>query len=562
MRFPYKLFRHNLFLFSLLLFLSNCSERNGVGSKNEGIRSSIVRVVTPSAAGTGFFISDSLGQIFVVTNFHVIDDGGRIELERSVPISDSISYVEAYPEVSVVCFDRKADLALLKVHHLPAEKMPPLSIGNPQRDIDITSWGYPASSLVIDRSLGLTSKKGRVSNFDKLPYYDKITGEILQEDAISALIVSTDIEPGFSGGPTVNERGEVVGVNVRKDLKHAGQNGVIHINEVSKLMKKIPQPTLPNEQQVEGFIKTVQDEYLSLAFSERTGASELEFIHLGDRPRLRSFFLESEDIYGRKMGVLGIMFCALPGKKFESWLNANTRSAVKECEQYYQQFEQFFGEQEISDAKAGCKNEAYRLFAWDLISSTLRWEGKKRRCKVSGIECISTEKQVHKARVNPNKGQAFPLYFTTDGGELKLKLFDLNGTLVALNSSLNFLAEDYLGAWERKVSLTQANQTIFVEESLQLYNREDGLIRIIYSQDVETDLDLIATLSQEFIGEVAQGQILAEPAQTIQYSGPLEVLNYTEPEVIRLKIVGDELMMYRTNGENWPETLEFKKLRN
>ena len=68
----------------------------------------------------------------------------------------------------------------------------------------------------------MVSKPGKVLSLVKFPVVDRRTGEITRNDAVDGLLVSSEIEPGFSGGPTCNERGEVVGVNVTKDTVHRG----------------------------------------------------------------------------------------------------------------------------------------------------------------------------------------------------------------------------------------------------------------------------------------------------------------------------------------------------
>ena len=157
----------------------------------------------------------------------------------------STTYIEAYPEVRIATYDREADLAVLELRNVPDKKMPPLEFAEPRRDGKITSWGYPASNLVTDRTLGLTRKDGRTLNLVKLPVHDRTTGELVRDGAIEGLVVSTELEPGFSGGPTTDSRGRVVGINVLKDTQHHGQNGAIHVEVLRDLLAGIRTPTSP-----------------------------------------------------------------------------------------------------------------------------------------------------------------------------------------------------------------------------------------------------------------------------------------------------------------------------
>src|SRR5262249_36603853 len=149
-----------------------------------------------------------------------------ILVERSVEGSGGARWTEAYPDAEVVAFDADADLAVVRLNDVSADHFAPLSLAAaPAADESILSYGFPASSLAA-RS-GMVSKPGKILSLVKFPAVDRRTAEVLRNDAVDGLLVSSDIEPGFSGGPTCNERGEVVGVNVTKDTAHRGQNGAV-----------------------------------------------------------------------------------------------------------------------------------------------------------------------------------------------------------------------------------------------------------------------------------------------------------------------------------------------
>src|SRR5205814_7584467 len=137
-------------------------------------------------------------------------------IERIVRTSEQESYVEAYPETELVAFDADSDLAVLRVKHLPQSRVAPLALAaRPERDEPIVSAGFPESSLT--HRVALLKKEGKLLDLAKLPVVDHTFDRIVRESAVDGLLVSTDIEPGFSGGPTCNAAGQVVGINVRKD---------------------------------------------------------------------------------------------------------------------------------------------------------------------------------------------------------------------------------------------------------------------------------------------------------------------------------------------------------
>lgn len=175
------------------------SVRTGSGLSGSGSREE-----SKKGNGSGFFI-DSQGH--VVTNYHVIEDASSIVVHTF----DGSSY-----EASVVGSDRLTDLAVLKVT-VPADHIHPLSLADyslvkvGQKAIVIGSPLATGSRLGLDRSptitTGVISAKDRslpVESLSKPGVNDFIIENLVQTDAA--------VNPGNSGGPLLNSRGEVVGV--------------------------------------------------------------------------------------------------------------------------------------------------------------------------------------------------------------------------------------------------------------------------------------------------------------------------------------------------------------
>ena len=137
--------------------------------------------------GSGFIISEDG---FILTNHHVIAEVREIEVElydgRTLP-------------AKVVGRDRRTDLALLKVE--AGSALPVLPLGDSDR-VEIGELVLAAGNpfgLEHTVTIGVVSRKGR--GFGRFGFFD----DYLQTDAA--------ISPGNSGGPLVNMRGEVVGIN-------------------------------------------------------------------------------------------------------------------------------------------------------------------------------------------------------------------------------------------------------------------------------------------------------------------------------------------------------------
>jgi S1-C subfamily serine protease len=153
--------------------------------------------------GSGFVITKTG---FVVTNFHVV--------ENAVNVNVSFSNDEAV-RASVVGVDPSTDLAVLKVN-TPPRGLTPLRFGRSAavRVGDaVVAIGNPFG---FERSVtaGIVSAIGRVL---------QAPNELAIDNAIQT---DAAINPGSSGGPLLNARGEVIGVNTQITTASQGSGNV------------------------------------------------------------------------------------------------------------------------------------------------------------------------------------------------------------------------------------------------------------------------------------------------------------------------------------------------
>ena len=140
-----------------------------------------------TAYGSAFFISKDG---YLVTNHHVIADASRI----SITLNDRREL-----DATLVGSDERTDVAVLKVNganfpELKVGNVSQLKVGEPVLAIG-SPFGFDYSA-----SAGIVSAKSRnMSGETSVPF--------IQTDAA--------LNPGNSGGPLFNQRGEVVGVNSR-----------------------------------------------------------------------------------------------------------------------------------------------------------------------------------------------------------------------------------------------------------------------------------------------------------------------------------------------------------
>jgi S1-C subfamily serine protease len=158
---------------------------------------------TPSALGSGFVI-DKAGHI--VTNYHVVEGGDRISVSFSN--RDTV-------EARLVGSDPSTDLALLEVQ-TSSSALTPLRLGNS----DTVEVGDPVVAIGNPFGLDRTATAGIVSALQRLitaPNQFTID-HVIQTDA--------PINRGNSGGPLLNDRAEVIGVNTQIETGNVSTGNV------------------------------------------------------------------------------------------------------------------------------------------------------------------------------------------------------------------------------------------------------------------------------------------------------------------------------------------------
>jgi putative serine protease PepD len=170
---------------------------------------SVASVRTSEGSGTGFLV-DSNGTI--VTNAHVAGNNSQVQ----VRFNDK----GAYHDAQVLSVDASTDLAALKVDASAVQGIRPLTLADSdgaQVGDQVVAIGYP---LGLDR----TATAGIVSGLER---------QIESPNGFSIdKVIQTDaaVNPGNSGGPLLNAKGEVIGVNSQIATAAGGGDGNIGIS--------------------------------------------------------------------------------------------------------------------------------------------------------------------------------------------------------------------------------------------------------------------------------------------------------------------------------------------
>ncbi|MBK8586176.1 MAG: trypsin-like peptidase domain-containing protein [Bacteroidetes bacterium] len=156
----------------------------------------VVTVITKDGFGSGFIVSQDG---YIVTNYHVAD-GQKNNIQ--VKMNSNIKL-----KATVVKSNEEYDLLLLKID---VDELKPLYIGKSE-DMETGDDVY-AIGTPLETSLGQSITKGIISGVREI-------------GGMNYLQTDVSINSGNSGGPLINDKGEVIGVTTMK-LSGKGIEGI------------------------------------------------------------------------------------------------------------------------------------------------------------------------------------------------------------------------------------------------------------------------------------------------------------------------------------------------
>ena len=161
----------------------------------------------PLGSGSGFFISRDM----IATNLHVVKTGHRATFKR-------VGKDKWYNVKEVIEKNTQQDLVILKVPDVGATV---LSLGNS----DAIEVGEPVYAIGNPKGLEGTFSPGFISS-------------IRAKDSNRRIQITAPISPGSSGGPVLNNEGEVIGIVVGAITEGQNLNFAIPSNYLQKLLDK------------------------------------------------------------------------------------------------------------------------------------------------------------------------------------------------------------------------------------------------------------------------------------------------------------------------------------
>ncbi len=166
----------------VMVFNRNMKNANSESKDADNIET---KTSQTTRSGTGFWVnSDS----FALTSLHVVDGCNTIEAQES----DGITQV-----MRLISRDPKKDLALLQGHknsrNFVTFNTSPLEVGE-----NLATLGYPFGGIISDRGTFTTGIINAILDMD--------------QGRNNLFQFSASIQPGNSGGPIVNEKGQLIGM--------------------------------------------------------------------------------------------------------------------------------------------------------------------------------------------------------------------------------------------------------------------------------------------------------------------------------------------------------------
>jgi len=180
----------------------------------------VVYIVSDENKGSGFFIND---QGLMVSNCHVVGTSDKVNI---------LTWNNNWCHAKVIATDAVADIALIQLNEDDLKKLRDsntLPKGAQFANSDNVDVGDFIFTMGAPHNKIKTVSAGQVSNtaryLNSLPILDKISG-------LYYLYIQVDsgIMPGHSGGPSINLKGEVIGINTRANYDNNAEGYLLPIN--------------------------------------------------------------------------------------------------------------------------------------------------------------------------------------------------------------------------------------------------------------------------------------------------------------------------------------------
>lgn len=206
---------------------TNSSNYSALRREVNSLKNTLIRANTTNKGpvnpgefgGTGFALST---EGYVVTNYHVVSGADSVYIQNSSGHSYKVKtiYVDPVYDIAVL---KITDPDFIGLDPLPYTfKKSPADLGE-----DVFTIGFPRDSSVYNKG-----------------YLSALTG---YADDTTAYQVDISVNPGNSGGPLINNRGNIIGIIKGKQTQSDGVAFATKSDYLLKSIETIPQDSLINK---------------------------------------------------------------------------------------------------------------------------------------------------------------------------------------------------------------------------------------------------------------------------------------------------------------------------
>lgn len=171
----------------------------------------------PIGIGSGFIIGNN-GEI--ATNYHVVEGA-------SSAIAKFVNQEEKYSIENIVQRNTAYDIAILQIN----TKSTPISLG----DDEVSSIGERIYAIGNPEGLEGTVSEGIISGFRKI------------DNNFRIMQITAPISPGSSGGPVINQNGQVIGIASASIIEGQNLNFAIPVTKLKEVLSN-PKINVPFKQ--------------------------------------------------------------------------------------------------------------------------------------------------------------------------------------------------------------------------------------------------------------------------------------------------------------------------